>query len=561
MENHTGRYVIGLEKVEQIPENGGHPATIRLTFYLEIPDAKNPQDEKWELRFCCNLHENPESIDLRQSGIEEINSEVNFAIQGAVTKILLAMQGDLNSIPVGHDYTFYPEISFELTKASFRSKQPETPQKNRFITGARFRTASVGTVNSVERVKEPQPEQMSFITLKAPFHVHPILGQINHMLSKPGETVPFLVLPGNVERPVIELPHLISDMVLQNIDNVVGALQCTNYAQPQDVHYYSLPSKIVSSNTPEVSGIVYHSSAPNTVNRQSGSNLIGNKSQIYSSGTNSVGSLSIISQDFTAIEYSSAPMPSTPITLINKNLQDIQKRFVLNSDIEAIFNDHGRIPPIQGNSIPPTSIPVTPTVQRGSANIPRSFSPSSQPQLGNMEHFQFSSMKPPIYARSKTMSPSRHNCVTFSDQIQTHPIPQAYNMSEPLKLNQPASISSGHQPRHTRAASTHFDFSSKGVNLAMGCEAPVTLNPMTFDPMQSVIIKPEMTMMTSPNPQMIEIPTNYCVLASPQQTPKKCISCPSIPSDVQVSPIQHQPSFPASNIDPVTPNVVRISCC
>lgn len=64
MENHRGRYVIGLEKVEQIPENGGHSATIRLTFYLEIPDAKNPQDEKWELRFCCNLYENPESIDL-----------------------------------------------------------------------------------------------------------------------------------------------------------------------------------------------------------------------------------------------------------------------------------------------------------------------------------------------------------------------------------------------------------------------------------------------------------------------------------------------------------------
>lgn len=254
---------------------------------------------------------------------------MNFAIRGAVTKILLAMQGDLNSIPVGHDYTFYPEISFELTKASFRSKQPETPQKNRFITGARFRTASVGTVNSVERVKEPQPEQVSFITLKAPFHVHPILGQINHMLSKPGETVPFLVLPGNVERPVIELPHLISDMVLQNIDNIVGALQCTNYPQPQDVHYYSLPSKIICTNTPEVSGMVYHSSAPNTVNRQSGSNLIGNKSQIYSSGTNSTGSLSMISQDYTAIEYSSAPTPSTPITLINKNLQDIQKRFVL----------------------------------------------------------------------------------------------------------------------------------------------------------------------------------------------------------------------------------------
>lgn len=82
---------------------------------------------------------------------------------------------------------------------------------------------------------------------------------------------------------------------------------------------------------------------------------------------------------------------------------------------------------------------------------------------------------------------------------------------------------------------------------------------MTFDPMQSIIIKPEVSMMSSQNPQTIETPTNYYVLASPLQTPKKCISCPSIPSDVQVSPIQHQSSFPASNIGPITPNAVRVS--
>ncbi|VDN98508.1 unnamed protein product [Rodentolepis nana] len=558
MEDHTGRYVIGLEKVEQIPENGGHSITIRLIFYLEIPDVGNPQNEKWKVRFCCNLHENPEAIDLRQSGIEEINDEVNSAIRNAVTKILLAMKGDLNSIVVGHDYTFYPEMSLELIKASFRSDQSEMTQRNRFITGPRFRTASVGTEASVERAKEPQPEQVSFITLKAPFHVHPILGQINHVLSKPGEAVPFLVLPGNVERPIIELPQSISDVVLQNIDNIVGSLRNTNYAQPHEIHYYSLPSKSVRTSTPEVSGIVYHSSAPNTVNRQSGSNLIGNKSQAYSSGTDSTGSLSLTSRDFTAIDYSSDPIHLTPVTPFNKNLQDTQSGFIQHRDTELDFNEHGRIPPVQSTSIPFSPFPMSPTVRRGISNIPRSFSPSSQSQLENMQHFRFSSMKPPIYARSKTMSPCRHNCVTFSDQIQTHPIPQAYNaMFEPSKLNKATNISTGYLPRQARASSTHFDFNNKGVNPGMNFETPLIHYPMASDPTPSAIVKPDISMMTSPSLQMIESPTSYSVLTSPQQTPKKCISCPSIPSDVQVSPMQYQSPYLASHIGPVTSNFVK----
>nr|CDS33716.1 galactosylgalactosylxylosylprotein [Hymenolepis microstoma] len=559
MENHTGRYVIGLEKVEKIPENGGHSVTIRLTFYLEIPDAKNPENEKWKVRFCCNLHENPEAIDLRQSGIEEINDEVNSAIRDAVTKILHAMQRDLNSIVVGYDYIFYPEMSVELIKVSFRSDQSEMTQRKRFIAGPRFRTASVGTATSVERAGETQLEQVSFITLKAPFHVHPILGQINHVLSKPGEAAPFLVLPGNVDRPIIELPQSISDAVLQNIDNIVGTLQNTNYTQPQEIHYYSLPSKSVCTSTPEVSGLVYHSSAPNTVNRQSGSNLIGNKSQAYSSGTDSTGSLSLTSRDFTTIDGSSDPIQSTPLTHIKGNLQDTQKGFVQHRDIEAAFNEHGRMPPIQSNSIPFSSFPLSPTLRRGSANLPRSFSPSSQSQLENMQHFQFSSMKPPIYARSKTMSPSRHNCVTFSDQIQTHPIPQIHNtMFESAKLSKSTNISSGYQPRQPRAASIHFDFNNKEINPAMNFETPLIHYPMAPDPTQSVIVKPDIAMMASPSLQMIQSPTSYFVLTSPQQTPKKCISCPSILSDVQVSPIQYQPPYSASHIGPVTSNFVKV---
>lgn len=55
---YSGRYIIGLEDVER------HADTFRLTFYLEIPDMKNPQGEVWKVRFCCNLHENPDAIDL-----------------------------------------------------------------------------------------------------------------------------------------------------------------------------------------------------------------------------------------------------------------------------------------------------------------------------------------------------------------------------------------------------------------------------------------------------------------------------------------------------------------
>lgn len=64
MESSKGRYVIGLEKVESIPEPGGQGTMVQVTFFLEIPDAKNPQDDKWKLRFCCNLNENPDHIDL-----------------------------------------------------------------------------------------------------------------------------------------------------------------------------------------------------------------------------------------------------------------------------------------------------------------------------------------------------------------------------------------------------------------------------------------------------------------------------------------------------------------
>lgn len=244
-----------------------------------------------------------------------------------MTKILHALQGDMNSIPIGHEYIFYPEISFELIKASLKSTEPLPQQRPRFINQARFRTASVGTGSSVEKVKEPQAEQVSFITLKAPFHVHPLLGQINHVLCKPGQVSPFLVLPGNIERPIIELSPSISEVLLQNIDNIVEALQYMSIAKQQDMNYYSLPNKTESSGTTDSPEMMYHSSAPNTVNRQAGSNLMSRKVQIHSSGTNSSGSLSVISRDFP--ECSSSPMPSTPIMLANRNLQDIREGFVM----------------------------------------------------------------------------------------------------------------------------------------------------------------------------------------------------------------------------------------
>lgn len=55
---------------------------------------------------------------------------MNEAIRDAVKRILNAMQRDLNTIPMGHDYVFYPELSKELIEISYRPNQPEKSQKS-----------------------------------------------------------------------------------------------------------------------------------------------------------------------------------------------------------------------------------------------------------------------------------------------------------------------------------------------------------------------------------------------------------------------------------------------
>lgn len=194
----------------------------------------------------------------------------------------------------------------------------------------KFRTASVSTTAINKSATEPEPEQVSFIMLKAPFHVHPILGQINHILSRPGQSVPFLILPDNLGHPVIELPQTVLESLLQNIGNFSCDLQSKHLSraliQPKDSNYCSLPCASVRKNLLDNSGMALNSSTPNTTNRQEGADLVCNKTQNVASGT----SPSLISTEIT-VGCSSAPMQSTPkqtLMALGQNLQNVQGRFI-----------------------------------------------------------------------------------------------------------------------------------------------------------------------------------------------------------------------------------------
>ncbi|VDO12826.1 unnamed protein product [Rodentolepis nana] len=95
-----------------ISDNGAH-----LEFRLRLPrsDQTCPADQKfggfwypwWILKF--------EGVGYTKS-----NEEVDRAIKEAVALMLRALQADENSIPLNHDFVFYPQLSPELISLSTR---------------------------------------------------------------------------------------------------------------------------------------------------------------------------------------------------------------------------------------------------------------------------------------------------------------------------------------------------------------------------------------------------------------------------------------------------------
>ncbi|KAL5109193.1 Serine/threonine-protein kinase WNK1 [Taenia crassiceps] len=113
------RYIIRITRLERESEGCDVPGTLRPTFYLEMPDVNNPNSELWKLSFRCNLSDTTDDIKLFEGcGYTQTNGEVDRAIKEAVAVMLRALQLDENSIPLNHDYVFYPQLSPELRSIS-----------------------------------------------------------------------------------------------------------------------------------------------------------------------------------------------------------------------------------------------------------------------------------------------------------------------------------------------------------------------------------------------------------------------------------------------------------
>ncbi|KAL5972231.1 Serine/threonine-protein kinase WNK1 [Taenia solium] len=121
------RYIIRITRLERESEGCDVPGTLRPTFYLEMPDVNNPNSELWKLSFRCNLSDTTDDIKLFEGcGYTQTNGEVDRAIKEAVAVMLRALQADENSIPLNHDYVFYPQLSPELKNISGCTAPPAT---------------------------------------------------------------------------------------------------------------------------------------------------------------------------------------------------------------------------------------------------------------------------------------------------------------------------------------------------------------------------------------------------------------------------------------------------
>ncbi|CAH8451939.1 unnamed protein product [Schistosoma curassoni] len=105
------RYILRVTKIERDSENC-EPGNFRPTFYLEMPDINNPNNELWKITFRCNLSDTLEDIKLFQgSDYTPVNKDIDRAAKEGVMKLLEALRNDVHSVKLNQDYIFYPQPS------------------------------------------------------------------------------------------------------------------------------------------------------------------------------------------------------------------------------------------------------------------------------------------------------------------------------------------------------------------------------------------------------------------------------------------------------------------
>ncbi|CAI2723635.1 unnamed protein product [Schistosoma spindalis] len=105
------RYILRVTKIERDSE-GCEPGNFRPTFYLEMPDMNNPNNELWKITFRCNLSDTLEDIKLFQgSDYTPVNKDIDRAAKEGVMKLLEALRNDVHSVKLNQDYIFYPQPS------------------------------------------------------------------------------------------------------------------------------------------------------------------------------------------------------------------------------------------------------------------------------------------------------------------------------------------------------------------------------------------------------------------------------------------------------------------
>ncbi|KAF8572452.1 hypothetical protein P879_00068 [Paragonimus westermani] len=113
------RYILRVTKIERDSEGNNDPASLRPTFYLEMPDFDNPNSELWKLSFRCNLSDTPDDIKLFQgAGYTPANEDIDRAAKEAVVQVLDALRTDINSVKLNQDYVFYPRPTAQIPPGS-----------------------------------------------------------------------------------------------------------------------------------------------------------------------------------------------------------------------------------------------------------------------------------------------------------------------------------------------------------------------------------------------------------------------------------------------------------
>ncbi|KAF5402540.1 hypothetical protein PHET_04165 [Paragonimus heterotremus] len=113
------RYILRVTKIERDTEGNNDPASLRPTFYLEMPDFDNPNSELWKLSFRCNLSDTPDDIKLFQgAGYTPANEDIDRAAKEAVVQVLDALRTDINSVKLNQDYVFYPRPTTQVPLGS-----------------------------------------------------------------------------------------------------------------------------------------------------------------------------------------------------------------------------------------------------------------------------------------------------------------------------------------------------------------------------------------------------------------------------------------------------------